>query len=310
MKAAILALAAAIALTVGAAEARARRSQPPQPPTPVPQALTLNDRGYYEERGLNVLVFSNWYDGNFSDSKISGVELIHHGVRTATNGDVRMLPTPGQWDDIGALVNRSVDQTYGVIETHLRYADYDFNYTIRSEARGDSVIVSVVLDRPLPAALVGKAGFNLEFIPSAYFHHSYIGDGVAGAFPIYPAGDMQRVAPAGPPQRISRSGDSVAAPLPLATARNFTLAPEDPERTVSIASSEPVSLYDGRNQAQNGWFVFRSLLPAGRTGAVLQWTIHANTIPNWTRAPMIAHSQLGYAPNQDKVAVIELDRND
>ncbi|HVY84446.1 MAG TPA: glycoside hydrolase family 9 protein, partial [Caulobacterales bacterium] len=47
-----------------------------------------------------------------------------------------------------------------------------------------------------------------------------------------------------------------------------------------------------------------------RTGAVLQWTIHANTIPNWTRAPMIAHSQLGYAPNQDKVAVIELDRND
>ncbi|HWA00489.1 MAG TPA: glycoside hydrolase family 9 protein [Caulobacterales bacterium] len=309
MRAALLTVLA-VALSIGAADARTQRAAPAAAPAPAQQTLTLTDRGYYEERGLNVLVFSNWYDGNFSDSKISGVELIHHGVRTATNGDVRMLPTPGQWDDIGSLVNRTVDQAHGVIETHLRYDQYDFNYTIRSEAQGDSVIVSVVLDRPLPEALVGKAGFNLEFIPSAYFHRSFIADGVAGAFPIYPSGDMQRIAPPGPPQRIGRSGDSVAAPLPIATARRFSLAPEDPERTVSIASSEPVSFYDGRNQAQNGWFVFRSLLPAGRSGAVLQWTIRATTIPGWTRAPMIAHSQLGYAPQQDKIAVIELDRND
>lgn len=42
--------------------------------------LQLNSRGYFETRGLNVLVFSNWYDGNFSDAKISGIELIHHGA--------------------------------------------------------------------------------------------------------------------------------------------------------------------------------------------------------------------------------------
>jgi endoglucanase len=56
--------------------------------------LKLNSLGYFEKHGLNVLVFSNWYDGNFSDAKISGVELIHRGVRTATNGDVRMKSTP------------------------------------------------------------------------------------------------------------------------------------------------------------------------------------------------------------------------
>src|SRR5262249_9999563 len=157
-----------------------------------------------------------------------------------TNGDVRMLPTPGQWDDIGSLVRRDVDKAHGVIETHLRYAQYDFNYTIRSEAQGDNVVVSVLLDQPLPQALIGKAGFNLEFVPAQYFHHAYSADGVPGAFPLYPAEDMHRIAPPGPPQRISRSGDSVAEPLPLATGRNFVLAPEDAERRVSIASTEPV----------------------------------------------------------------------
>src|SRR5690606_25481618 len=44
-------------------------------------SLLINDSSYFETRGFNALVFSNWYSGLFSDSKISGVELIHHGVR-------------------------------------------------------------------------------------------------------------------------------------------------------------------------------------------------------------------------------------
>src|SRR5690606_19478136 len=60
--------------------------------------LVLNDKDYFEKPGLNVLVFSNWYDGLFSDSKTSGVEIIHHGDRTVTNGDVRLNATPEQWD--------------------------------------------------------------------------------------------------------------------------------------------------------------------------------------------------------------------
>lgn len=38
--------------------------------------LKLNDSSYFEKQGLNVLVFSNWYNDNFSDSKISGIEII------------------------------------------------------------------------------------------------------------------------------------------------------------------------------------------------------------------------------------------
>jgi hypothetical protein len=54
------------------------------------QSLALGKGGYFEARGVNVLVFSNWYDGLFADSKISGIEIVQQDVRTATNGDVRL----------------------------------------------------------------------------------------------------------------------------------------------------------------------------------------------------------------------------
>jgi len=55
--------------------------------------------------------------------------------------------------------------------------------------------------------------------------------------------------------------------------------------------------------------VLRSLIPAGKTTGAIVWHIRPDVIPNWTRPPMIAHSQVGYAPNFSKVAVLELDPN-
>src|SRR5690606_34807393 len=56
-------------------------------------------------------------------------------------------------------------------------------------------------------------------------------------------------------------------------------------------------------------FVVRTLLPAGKTGPVLDWTLTGNTVPGWTRSTVIGHSQVGYHPTQRKVAVLENDRN-
>jgi endoglucanase len=50
--------------------------------------LQLNEKGYFEGPAVNVLAFSNWYDGLFADAKISGIEIIQQGMRSATNGDV------------------------------------------------------------------------------------------------------------------------------------------------------------------------------------------------------------------------------
>ena len=268
---------------------------------PLPAAesgsLRLSDRDSFETRGLDVLVFSNWYDGLFSDSKISGIELIHHGVRTATNGDVRLNATPEQWDAIPEFVERKIDRKNNGIEAFLRYPAFDFDFSIRAEIEGDAVRVSVRLPRPLPTELEGRAGFNLEFLPSAYFEKTFIMDDGYGAFPLYPGGPKEQ--------------NDLVAPEPLAVGNRLVLAPDDPERTVSISSPDTLlKLYDGRAKAQNGWFVVRSLLPANRTGTVLQWSLEARTAKDWLRAPVVLHSQVGYHPLQEKTAVIELDRND
>jgi len=100
-------------------------------------------------------------------------------------------------------------------------------------------------------------------------------------------------------------------PKPIAAGQTFVLAPEDPERRVTIkALSGGVQLFDGRNLAQNGWFVVRSPLAAKATGKVAEWVVTPNIIPNWTRTPVVGFSQAGYHPSQKKVAVIELDPND
>lgn len=257
------------------------------------EPLKLTEKEYFATNGADVLVFSNWYDGLFSDSKISGVELIHHGERTATNGDVRLHATPEQWDPIPEFVDRRVDRENGVIEAFLRYPDHGFEYSVRAQARGGAMSISIHLPDPLPGELEGRAGFNLEFLPAAYFEKSYSMDGVGGLIPLYPTGPKERD---GHP------------PEPLTSGSRLVLAPEDPARRVVIASPDvPLRLYDGRNKAQNGWFVVRSLLPADETGAVLEWTIDISSIEDWTRAPVIGHSQVGYHPRQRKVAVIELD---
>jgi endoglucanase len=259
--------------------------------------LTLNDKDYFEKPGLNVLVFSNWYDGLFSDSKTSGVELIHHGERTATNGDVRLNATPEQWDMTPMFKERKINRAEQSIEAFLHYPDEQFDFSIKVVKNAAGVRLTVNLPTPLPKALEGKAGFNLEFLPAAYFHKSFLMDDQANNFPIYPSG-LKEI-------------NGVANPVALAQGQTLVLAPEDAEHRVAIKSSAtPLELYDGRGKAQNGWFVVRSKIPANKTGVVVEWQIDANTLKNWIRKPMIAHSQVGYHPAQKKVAVIELDAND
>ncbi len=261
--------------------------------------LQLNDLEYFESRGFNVLVYSNWYNINFSDSKMSGIEIIHHEVRTATNGDVRLEPTPEQWDPFPNLIERKINKNDNSIEVLLNYPDYEFEFTIKVTAKEKGIFLSVNLEKPLPKELEGRAGFNLEFLPSAYFKKAHIMDRKAGTFPLYPTGPME----------LEKSG--LVEPKPIARGKTLILAPEDPERRISIKSkNNELLLYDGRNKAQNGWYVLRSLIPGKKSGKVIEWFLEANTISKWIRPPVIGHSQLGYHPSQKKIAVLELDKND
>jgi endoglucanase len=146
------------------------------------QKLQLNDLEYFETTGFNVLVFNNQYNGFFFDEKTAGIELIHHGVRTATGGAVRLNPTPEQWDQIPSVTERKVDRKNNSIEVVLRYKEFDFDSKIIVQARDSGIDISVILDKPLPERLEGHAGFNLEFLPAAYFEKTYLVDGKPGNF--------------------------------------------------------------------------------------------------------------------------------
>jgi endoglucanase len=281
------------------------------------QKLHVNDLDYFEEQGVNVFVFSNQYNGFFFDEKTAGIEIIHHGVRTSTGGAVRLQNTPEQWDLIPTLIERKVNKENNSIDVILRYAGYDFNSRVNVAAKDEGVVITVFLDKPLPEKLVGRAGFNLEFLPASYFEKTYLADGKPGTFPLYPASNtvielIEKKIPqfAGHTTFDDRGRGEYIDPRPIATGKTIVLAPEDPERYVKIQSESEIMLFDGRNLAQNGWFVVRSLIPAGKTGNVLQWFVKPNAIPDWKRTPVIGFSQVGYHPGQEKVAVIELDKKD
>lgn len=282
------------------------------------QDLKINDREYFETQGVNVLVYNNLFTGGFNDEKNAGIELIHHGVRTAQGGAVRLSNTPEQWDLVPEVLNKQVNRASNSIEATLKYEDYEFESRVVVTAKGKGIEISVYLDKPLPKFLEGKAGFNLEFLPSQYWAKTYLMDGRLNRFPRYVVGNTVTKPNSEKLKQFKgyetyddRGTGTFIDPLPLETGRTLLMAPDELSRMVKITSQDAdLMLFDGRVLAQNGWYVVRSLLPAGKTGKVLTWNVEPNAIEGWIREPNIGFSQVGYLPTQPKVAVIELDKKD
>ena len=282
------------------------------------QDLRLNEQDYFERQGVNILVFSNNFNGGFNDEKNSGIEVIHHGVRTVQGGAVRLNNTPEQWDFVPKTTSRKVDKANKSIEVGLRYDDYDFDSRIVVTAKGKAVEIAVWLDKPVPEKLAGEAGLNIEFLPSQYWLKTFTMDGRLNRFPRYATSQTIARPNSEKPRQFKgfktyddRGTDQFVDPLPLETGHSITVATDTPERMIKISSSDAeLKLYDGRMLAQNGWFVLRSVLPKGKTGKVVTWTVEPNAVPGWIREPNIGFCQVGYIPGQPKVAVIELDKQD
>jgi endoglucanase len=260
--------------------------------------LQINDLDYLDAPGLSVLVYQNRFHDVFRDQKLGGVEIILHGERIATDGELRLQPTPEQWDSVPKFTARKHGPIPNQLISFSEYPDLALSYRLEVTAEGEGFRVAVHLDRPLPAGLAGKVGFNLDFLPTAYFGKSYACDDAVGVFPRHPNGPMRR------------DTQGVSEPEPLATGSRLTLAPEDPLVRVSIASDGgELMLFDARNRAQNGWFVVRGMLPANRTENALVWHIRPHVIAGWTRPPVVSYNQVGYTPQRAKVAMLELDRS-
>ncbi|MBQ6290939.1 MAG: glycoside hydrolase family 9 protein [Bacteroidales bacterium] len=296
---AVAALSAAVALSANA------------------QSLKMNDLDYFEARGTNVLVYNNLYNGSFYDEKFAGLEIIQRGERICTGGGVRLMNTPEQWDIFGEITAREVDKANSSVEVEMTYRDYDFAPRLKVTPKDKGVLIQIILSKPVPQSLVGKAGFNLEFFPASYFGKNYLVDGKARILPKYPMHDTE-VHPVsekitqyfGESTFDDRGRGDFLVPLAMSTGHQIVLAPEDDALRVGVTSESEVSIYDGRHLAQNGMFVLRSLLPGGKTGVVLEWYLEPSISKDWIRPANIGFSQVGYSPAQKKVAVVELDKND
>lgn len=277
--------------------------------------LKVTDKNYLDTQGFSVFLYDSTYHPVFVDQKNTAMEMILHGQRIATNGDVRLMPTPEQWDLVATLKGRHADKLKNRLTADLAFPSFDLSYTLEVAAEPGGVRVSINLDKPLPEKLAGRAGFNLEFLPSIYMGKAYLVNGTkAGIFPRTPNDPMVKVLPlADEPKKAYYLEDwdkakGYTQPLPFAQGRSITLGVDDALARVNVTSdTADLMLFDGRNRAQNGWFVLRSLIPSGKTTGAIVWHIRPDVIPGWTRPPMIAHSQVGYAPGFSKVAVLELD---
>ena len=279
----------------------------------VKMQVVKND--YLSTQGFDVMLYDSTYHPVFVDQKNAAMQMILHDQRIATNGDVRLMPTPEQWDLVATLKGRHADPANNRLTAELAFPSFDFSYTLEVAAEPGGVRVSVNLDKPLPQMLAGRAGFNLEFLPSIYMGKAYLVDGTtAGIFPRTPNDPMIKVLPLpDEPKKAYYLEDwdkakGYTQPLPFAEGKSITLGVDEPLARVNVTSdTADLMLFDGRDRAQNGWFVLRSLIPSGKTTGAIVWHIRPDVIPNWTRPPVIAHSQVGYAPGFSKVAVLELD---
>src|SRR3954469_20183837 len=103
----------------------------------------LNDQGYFERPGVSVMLGQDYYP----EGHQGGLSIIMHDERVASNGDVRLEPSPGQWSPIPKPGTREVDAATQEIRVKLGfpdaerdrkgfnpidYPDLKLNYTVRA----------------------------------------------------------------------------------------------------------------------------------------------------------------------------------
>src|SRR5579883_2102707 len=111
-------------------------------------AMTVTEKNYLDTQGFSVFLYDSTYHPVFVDQKNTAMEMILHGQRIATNGDVRLVPTPEQWDLVATLKGRHAEKANNTLSAQLAFPTFDLDYTLDVAAEPGGVKVSVNLDKP------------------------------------------------------------------------------------------------------------------------------------------------------------------
>ena len=195
--------------------------------------MHLNEQEYLEYQGVNVMLAHDFYP----ESHQGGVGVIQNGLRVATNGDLRLEPTPGQWQPTPAVGKRVVDRQKQEVSVRYEfpneeinrkgfnpiiYPELHFRYVTRVLPAGKGFRIIVDLDTPLPDQWIGKVGFNFELFPGILFGKSFYADSLFGIFPRQANGPMYK------------DSDGELQIVPMARGRRLTIAPESEQQRMVI----------------------------------------------------------------------------
>lgn len=271
----------------------------------------IDNEGYLKRRGANVMLAHDFYP----ESHQGGVGIIQNGIRVATNGDLRLETAPGQWQPVPKVGERTIYREDNRVSVEMAYPDdskdrkgfnpilypdLQMEYTVSIEPAGESFYIIVDLKEPLPAEWIGQVGMNIELFPGILFGKSYAIDSNSGIFTRQANGPGYY------------NAQKVYELKPMGEGKRLVIAPESTTQRLTIENEGEgdLLLVDGRAQHSNGWFIVRSLVPANATEEAIKWKVTPHVMENYRYEPVVQISQVGYHPNQPKIAVIERDEWD
>ena len=249
--------------------------------------ITLNPDGYFEAPGFRFLVYQNETLG----MRLGGLEMILHGRRVLDAGNVVCWSTGSEkygyyTDNEKIRGDRIIDKETGDVRFTEEIKPLALKYNLVVNSDGKSIEIRVDLENPVNWQKVSDLAIRIELYPEDYDYKTYTGGGISDYF------------------YEQHMGRRVLIP----EANEIQVAAEDPLKHLTFESEHAtLSLRDERRDFNiGGYMVFASLNKTSRDKS-FSLKITPRIDPTWRKEPVLQCSQVGYTPEQKKVAVLEMD---
>ncbi len=249
--------------------------------------IELQPSGYFKAPGFRFLVYQNDYLGG----RLGGLEMILQGKRVLDAGNVVCLTTDGKkygyYDDSDdKRGEQNVDLKKDQVSYPVELLPLGLKYKVNVISDGKSVTIQIDLDQAVDWEKVKEIAFRIEIYPEEYDYKTFNGGGISDYF------------------YEQHMGRRVLIP----NAEKIVIAPEDPQRKITFKGNNvTLSLRDERRDLNvSGYMLFASL-KKGSSQKSFSLKITPSIDPAWTKEPIIEVSQVGYHPEQKKIAFLEVD---
>jgi hypothetical protein len=248
------------------------------------QTIKLNEKEYFAGPGFSFLLFHNNYQVGFQ----GGLQMVLNDERVLDSGDLLLVPKQGEVPELRVL-RREVDRTQESATVFGEIEEWNIGYRLIVISDGQSIFITLKLDKPIDWSKVEQAGFKIALYPGTYFSKSYQGDAGSGLFPQ------------------QYSGKTIL----LGPTQTLRVAQEDALHSFTVSRHDGVlMLVDPRQGGPETWFMITAPFQPGSDATEISVTVTPRLSTHWRRTPVIGVSQVGYLPRQTKRAILELDPRD